>query len=68
MLSGDEGGRRFARRAGLAEDGVGCKEQKGVFIVVAKAAEEVPRFAECAPHEQIRARWSVASRPAIAVG
>ena len=42
-----------ARRAGLAEHGIGRGEQGGV-VVVAKATEEVPRFAERAPHEQIR--------------
>ena len=37
---------------GLAEHRIGCGEKGGV-IVVAKATEEVPRFAERAPHEQI---------------
>ena len=50
MLSGDGVflGAVLSRCAGLAEDGVGCSEQS-VVIVVAKAAEEVPRFAERSP-------------------
>src|SRR4029453_7413367 len=42
----------LARRPALAEHGIGCGQQRNV-VVVAKATEEMPRFAERAPHKQI---------------